>query len=55
MYRAEYDEKNKTLRSRPLHDWASHGADAFGYGVMGGNESTMATNPTEQPEYDWVA
>lgn len=55
MYRADYDEKNKTLRSRPLHDWASHGADAFGYGVMGGNESTMATNPTEQPEYDWVA
>ena len=35
MYRAEYDDKNLTLKTRPLHDWASHGADAFRYGVMG--------------------
>jgi hypothetical protein len=35
MYRSEYDDKNMTLRTRPLHDWASHGADAFRYGVMG--------------------
>ena len=38
MYRSEFDEKHKTLRSRPVHDWASHGADAFRYGVMGGND-----------------
>ena len=38
MYRAEFDEKNQVLRSRPLHDWASHGADAFRYGVMGARE-----------------
>ena len=35
MYRAEYDDKNLTLKTRPLHDWASHGADAFRCGVMG--------------------
>lgn len=35
MYRAEYDDKNMTLRTRPVHDWASHGADACGIGVMG--------------------
>lgn len=35
MYRAEYDDKNMTLKTRPLHDWASHGADAFRCGVMG--------------------
>ena len=25
QYRAEFDDKLKTLRSRPLHDWTSHG------------------------------
>lgn len=35
MYRADYDEKLQTLRSRPVHDWASHGADAFRYLAMG--------------------
>lgn len=39
MYRAEFDEKNNTLKSKPLHDWASHGADAFRYGVMGAEET----------------
>lgn len=28
-YRVEYDEKNKTPRKTPLHNWASHPADAF--------------------------
>jgi len=35
MYRAEYDDKNQVLKTRPLHDWASHGADAMRTGVMG--------------------
>ena len=30
MYRREWDDKRKTFRERPLHDWSSHGADAFG-------------------------
>lgn len=29
-YRREWDDKRKTFRSTPLHDWSSHGADAFG-------------------------
>lgn len=29
QYRREFDEKRKTWRERPLHDWTSHGADAF--------------------------
>jgi phage terminase large subunit len=29
-YRVDYDEKNKTPRKVPKHDWASHPADAFG-------------------------
>ena len=31
-YRKVRDEKNDTWKDRPLHDWASHGADAFRYG-----------------------
>jgi phage terminase large subunit len=29
QYRREYDEKLKDWKMRPLHDWASHGADAL--------------------------
>lgn len=29
QYRREYDDKLKDWKSRPLHDWSSHGADAF--------------------------
>jgi hypothetical protein len=30
-YRAEWDEKRRVLKPRPLHDWSSHGADALRY------------------------
>ena len=35
QYRKDYDEKNKTFRDRPLHDWTSHPADAFRYLALG--------------------
>lgn len=28
-YRRDYDDKKQIFHDRPLHDWASHGADAF--------------------------
>ena len=28
-YRFEYDDEKMTFKSKPLHNWASHGADAF--------------------------
>jgi len=34
-YRREYDEKLKAFKTRPLHDWSSHGADAFRYLALG--------------------
>jgi len=34
QYRAEYDETRRTFRLKPVHDWASHAADAFRYGCM---------------------
>lgn len=30
-YRQEWDDKRQDWRQKPLHDWASHGADAFRY------------------------
>lgn len=34
LYRSEWDDKLQSLRSHPVHDWASHGADAFRYFAM---------------------
>lgn len=34
LYRAEYDDKLQSLKPRPVHDWASHAADAFRYLAM---------------------
>ena len=28
-YRREYDDKNRCFKDNPLHDYTSHGADAF--------------------------
>lgn len=32
-YRREWNDKLKALSQRPLHDWSSHAADAFRYGI----------------------
>jgi len=50
MYRSEFDDKHQVLRPRPLHDWASHGADAFRCGVMGAEE--MEPKPMAMPKRD---
>lgn len=34
-YRKEYDDKSKTFRERPLHDWTSHASDAMRYLALG--------------------
>jgi len=34
LYRADYDDKLQALRPQPVHDWASHGADACRYLAM---------------------
>jgi len=35
QYRREFDEKRKTFKETPFHDWTSHAADAFRYLAMG--------------------
>jgi phage terminase large subunit len=39
-YHKEYDDKNKTFKDRPCHDWSSHGADAFRSLAVGYKEAT---------------
>lgn len=34
-YQREFDDKTKAFRMKPLHNWASHGSDAFRYLAMG--------------------
>lgn len=34
-YRKVWDEKRRVFQTRPLHDWASNGADAFRYLAVG--------------------
>lgn len=52
-YRREYDERLKSFKERPLHDWASHGADAFRYGALGLPEDHRDMKPIEYPKA-WV-
>ncbi len=53
MYRSEFDDKHQVLRPRPVHDWASHGADAFRCGVMGAEETTRP-EPTVKRNMGWI-
>jgi hypothetical protein len=49
-YQAEWDENLRTFKKTPLHDWASHGADAFRYLAMSWREpipSEVEPNPLE--------
>ena len=46
-YRSEFSDKLQTSRPQPLHDWASHGADAFRYAIMG------AAASNENSKSDW--
>jgi phage terminase large subunit len=46
QYRADYDEKLKTFRDRPKHDWSSHSADSFRYLSM----AWRAIKPPPKPK-----
>jgi hypothetical protein len=38
LYRRDFDERLKTFRDRPRHDWTSHAADAFAQFAIGHRE-----------------
>jgi phage terminase large subunit len=47
-YRAEYDHEKKVLKTAPLHNWASHGADAWRYLSIGW-KAARAAEPEKPP------
>jgi hypothetical protein len=49
QYRREYDENKRTFKPTPLHDWASHDADAFRYLACG--LEPEAAVPPDIPRY----
>ncbi len=48
-YRREWNEGAQTWRASPVHDWASHGADALRYLAMGHRDATAAPAPVKPP------
>ena len=46
-YRAEYDERKKVIAPRPLHDWASHAADAMRTFVQGWRPKKDTSKPLD--------
>lgn len=45
QYRREYDDTLKDWRTRPLHDWTSHGADALRTFATGFRDTTVINTP----------
>jgi phage terminase large subunit len=54
QYRREWDDKQKTFKARPLHDWASHGADAFRQGAMHADAPRQARKAKFAGEGSWM-
>lgn len=52
-YRREYDEKRNVFFDKPLHDWASHGSDAFRYLAVGMNQTSNWGKPI-QVKTQWI-
>lgn len=55
QYRARWDDKAKVLSATPVHDWASHPADAFRYLAVGLNDEPKRTQRINYPRMANVA
>jgi phage terminase large subunit len=49
-YRYDWDEDRKTFGKKPLHDWSSHGADAFRYSAVVVKVSQMLVRAEPEQE-----
>lgn len=54
QYRAEYDDVRRTFRKQPVHDWASHAADAFRYGALHKPSSARKWEPLKYDNRGYV-
>jgi hypothetical protein len=54
QYHRAYNDKNRTFRANPVHDWSSHAADAFRYFAVGLRETgTSFKAPQVQAVMDY--
>lgn len=53
-YRKDWDEKNQTFRSRPLHDWSSNGADALRQFAQGYRGASFGWNQIKDDNNPWA-
>jgi len=55
-YRRVFDDKRNVFHDRPLHDWASHGSDAFRYLAVGIDDSPMEgwNRPLQPTNNAWI-
>jgi phage terminase large subunit len=53
-YRAQYDEKRQVLSNRPLHDRASHAADAFRVLATAHRSVVARSSQRRQRELAWI-
>jgi hypothetical protein len=53
-YRRDYDERLRAYRSRPVHDWSSHGADAFRYLAVGLAQVRDGARALPKRDKGWV-
>ena len=53
-YRREFDEKRQVFYDKPLHDWSSHGADAFRYLAVGMDTHTSSWGQPLKVNTGWV-
>jgi hypothetical protein len=53
QYRSEYDEKLKTFKDRPRHDWTSHTADAARYMATAWREM-KPPKPAPTPKFEFI-
>lgn len=47
-----FDEKNSVYKNRPLHNWSSHGADAFRYMALAVKLWSHGTKGVDDKEYE---
>lgn len=53
-YRKDWNDKYKVFRSGPVHDWASHGADAFRYLAIGFEWGGSAVRAPKRKARNWM-
>ena len=51
-YHKEFDDKNGTYKSHPVHDWSSHLSDSFRYLALGHREITKSTVKYDEKKWE---